>query len=116
MTSANEAVDVIKDLDGGVFAQKIDRAFRDAAVNTVEYGGKKKGKVVLEFTFERIGDSTQVACAHKITSTVPLKRGKRIEEDETSTPLYVSAKGVSLIPHNQASLFETKTNTTTEEF
>lgn len=99
---------LLADLDAGVLLQKLGRALRDAALGTVAHGGK--GKVVLEFAMSRVGESTQVECKHTIRSTTPTRRGRIVEDNVTSTPLYVAGNGrVSLFPiQSQTTMFGPK--------
>lgn len=91
------------DLDAGVFLKKVSEAIQGTAIGTVAHGDKgKKGKVVLEFTFSRLGESNQVTLTHRLKYERPTKRGKAMEEDTTETVLYVSPRtGLSIMPDNQ---------------
>lgn len=97
----------LADLDAGVFLQKISKAVRDTAVGVVAHGDKgRKGKVVIELSMQRIGESAQVALAHKLHFERPTKRGKSVEEDTTETALYVGRGGaLSIVPETQGKLF-----------
>lgn len=100
-------VATLPDLDAGVFEQKVSSAVKDVALGTVLYGDKgKKGKVTIELTLSRIGDSNQVNVDHRVLKVQPTKRGKLTEEDTTSTALYVGNSGaVSVIPNTQGQLW-----------
>lgn len=101
-------VKVMDEFDAGIFVQKIDRAMRDAALGSVVTG--KKGKVVVEMTFDRIGESSQVSVKHVLKYTVPKERGKLMEENTTSTPLHVLPGGVlSVAPERQVDMFKPET-------
>lgn len=93
----------LADLDGGVFLQKLSQAVKDTALGVVAHGDSgRKGKVVVELTMQRIGESSQITMAHKLRFERPTKRGKIAEEDTTETALYVSPRiGVSIMPDNQ---------------
>lgn len=95
---------LLGDLDGGVFAQKIATALSDAALAVAHTG--KKGDVSVTFSMKRIGDSNQVEIAHTLKYTRPTSKGKVTEENTTSTPLYVGSRGaLTLIPDTQQKLF-----------
>lgn len=104
------------DLDAGVFEQKLSRALMEAAAGCLHHGDNgKKGKVMITFDIARMSNGTQVDIVHKITSTVPTRRGKVTEEDSTGTPMYVGPGGaMTFFPPNQEQLFtktgEVKTN------
>jgi len=95
---------LLGDLDGGVFAQKIATALSDAALAVAHTG--KTGSVTVTFAMKRIGDSSQVQVDHKLAYSKPTAKGKVTEENTTSTPLYVGARGaLTLIPDTQQRLF-----------
>lgn len=100
----------LQDLDGGVFLEKLSAGVAQAAQGTVHHGEKgRKGKVIIELTFDRIAESSQVQIAHKITTTIPTPKGKVSEEDTTTTPMYVGKKGaLTIAPDNQMKMFEEK--------
>lgn len=103
------AEEILADLDGGVFAQKMGRALSDVARNVVNTG--KKGEVVVKFNFKQIGESSQVQCDHTIKYLMPTQRGKVTEENTTATPLHVGANGkLTLFPDTQQRLFEDKSS------
>lgn len=88
---------LLADLNGGVFLGQIDAALRETAIGVATTG--KKGKVTITLDLERIAESNQVQCDHKITFVRPTTKGKKTEEDTTTTPLYVSSRGqLSLYP------------------
>lgn len=91
---------LLEDLDGGIFATKIAAALKASAESVANWGTKgKTGKVTVEFTFTRIGESRQVDCVHGLKHVVLTRKGRFIDEDTTSTPLYVGARGqLSLFP------------------
>lgn len=99
--------DTLPDLDAGVFLEKVSSAVQAVALGAVLYGAKgKTGKVTIELTISRIGDSNQVNVDHRVTQVRPTKRGKLTEEDTTSTALYVAPGGaVSVMPHTQGKLW-----------
>ena len=95
---------LLEDLDGGVFSQKITASLKEVALGVAAHG--KVGKVTVDFSFKRIGESMQVECLHSIKSVRPKAKGRVIEEDATSTPLHVNGQGaLSLFPHAQGKLF-----------
>lgn len=106
-TSTNLA-EMIGDLNGGVFAQKVERALSDVALGVVTHGDKgKSGKVTLTFDMKRIGESNQVALRHTISYVQPTTRGKKSEDDSTETPLHVGRGGkLTLMPDTQQRLFD----------
>lgn len=103
-------LDILQQLDAGVFLQKIATGMRDTAMSTTQHHDKVKGKVIIELTMERIGDGGQILVSHKLKYDRPTPRGKSIEEDTTSTPLYVGARGKLTATPDTQEAFEFDTN------
>lgn len=95
-------------LDAGVFEEKLNRAIRDVAFAVVTNDdARKKGKVTIELTFERINETEQVNLSHKIIHEMPMAKGKRIEHNDTSTALFVNRSGTMTITPEKQLAFET---------
>lgn len=95
--------EILAELDAGVFSAKTSRAMQAVALGAVEHG--RKGVVTLQFTMERIGDSSQLNVTHKLSYQKPTLRGRATEEDATSTPLHVGRNGaLTIMPANQGQL------------
>jgi hypothetical protein len=91
---------LLDDLDAGVFREKVARALSDVALGVVQNG--KAGDVTIKLSMKQIADSHQVHCDHKVTFTQPTAKGKKSEENTTSTPLHVGRGGrLSLFPEEQ---------------
>lgn len=83
------------ELAGGTFEGKIGVALSEVAMGTTLHGSKGvKGKLSVEFTFERMNDNDQVMVAHKIIVDRPTKRGRNKESDTTHTAMFVGPGGV----------------------
>lgn len=81
--------DFLGELDAGVFMNKIAAALNTTALGVLNNGNK--GKVVLTFDFERMGNSVEekrVKIKHKLNYSTPTPRGKASEEDTTETPMW----------------------------
>lgn len=79
--------DFLGELDAGVFMNKIAAALNTTALGVLNNG--TKGKVVLTFDIERMGNSVEekrVKIKHKLNYVTPTPRGKASEEDTTETP------------------------------
>jgi hypothetical protein len=84
----------ISELGAGVLSEKLSHILSSVALGTVLHGQKKSGKVTLEFTFSQTdAESEQVKISHKIGHATPTKRGKKTEEDTTSTVFFVGKGG-----------------------
>lgn len=97
-TMSNDRMTVVPDflgeLDAGVFMNKIAAALNTTALGVLNNGNK--GKVVLTFDFERMGNSVEekrVKIKHKLNYSTPTPRGKASEEDTTETPMWVNKGG-----------------------
>lgn len=69
--------DFLGELDAGVFMNKIAAALNTTALGVLNNGNK--GKVVLTFDFERMGNSVEekrVKIKHKLNYSTPTPRGK----------------------------------------
>jgi hypothetical protein len=90
-------VELLPELNAGVYEGQINRALSEMALHVLEHG--KKGELVLKLTMTQIGEGNQVAITHAIKSTIPKKRGRLIEESAIDTPLHVGPGGkLSLFP------------------
>lgn len=108
METEFDAIEMLGDLDAGVFMQKVSHALRTVALAVCEHD--RKGKVVFELELDKMGDSRQVILSHTLKLLKPTRRGKASEEDTTNTPMYVGAKGeLSIMPFKQGDLFKNET-------
>lgn len=104
-----DALDTLPDLDGGVFARQLSAAMAKTAMAVVQQEGRaRKGKVTIELTFERLGETgTQVNLSHKLAFVHPTQRGKAAEDLTSSTVMYVNGDGaLNLLPFKQTDLFK----------
>jgi hypothetical protein len=98
-------VELVDDLDGGVFGQKIEHALHSVAEGVIATG--RAGKVTLTFDLKQIANSNQVAMKHKLAFIRPTNNGKTAEENTTETPLYVGVRGkLTLFPESQPDMFK----------
>jgi len=107
---------LLADLNGGVFIAQVEAALKETALGVSITG--KKGKVTITLDLQRIGESSQVECSHKLAFQRPTDKGKKTEEATTSTPLYVSRAGtLTLFPiqHQEPMFRETGERTSDAE-
>jgi len=99
-------IDLLDELNAGVFRQQLEKAISDVALGVVTHGDKgKKGSVTVTFDMSRIGESNQVNLTHKLEYRAPTARGKRTEDVTAQTPLHVGRNGrLSMMPDNQPDL------------
>ncbi|MGY4876477.1 hypothetical protein ACLUEY_01170 [Vreelandella aquamarina] len=91
---------LLDDLDAGIFREKVGGALSAVAAAIVATG--KQGKVTITFDMKQIDDARQISMTHKVSRIEPTQKGKRTEENTTSTPLHVGRGGkLSLFPENQ---------------
>ncbi len=99
--------DFLGELDAGVFINKIAGALNTAALGVLNNGNK--GKVVLTFDIDRMGNSIEekrVMIKHKLQYITPTPRGKVSEEDTTETPMFVNRGGkLTILQEDQGNLF-----------
>lgn len=97
-------VELIGDLDAGVFAAKLEHALHAVAEGVVTTG--RAGKVSVTFDIKQIASSHQVAVKHKLAFVRPTNNGRRTEENTTETPLHVGVAGkLTLYPESQPDMF-----------
>ncbi len=90
--------DFMGELGAGAFTQKLAHILSEAALNQVLHGqGNKKSKINIEFSFQQMGDNDQVIISHKLSKSLPTRRGKKMEEDTTETVFFVGKGGVMTI-------------------
>lgn len=90
-----------------MFINKIAGALNTAALGVLNNGSK--GKVVLTFDIDRMGNSIEekrVMIKHKLQYITPTPRGKVSEEDTTETPMFVNRGGkLTILQEDQGNLF-----------
>jgi hypothetical protein len=92
-----DVAQLLEDLDGGIFIEKLSATLSEVAENVLAHGAA--GKVTINLEMKQIDNSSQVSMTHKLAYQRPTKRGKVQEEDQTSTPLYVNRGGkLTLFP------------------
>ncbi|QFT53515.1 hypothetical protein [Microbulbifer sp. THAF38] len=100
---------VFADLDGGVFIEKLAHILSDVAGAVTDH--EKKGEVSINLKLSKIQNSDQVQIEHTLKFKKPTMRGSIIQDDATSTPMYVGTKGaLSFYPEKQPPLFEQESN------
>ena len=99
-TDVNE---FITDLDAGVFEQKLAAALSAVAAGVIDH--EAVGEVNIKLKLKPIG-SYQIEVTQTLDYTVPKRRGKVTETDQTKTPMHVGKGGrLSFFPENQNQLF-----------
>lgn len=94
MPKPTEVHEFIDELGAGALKEKIANALSEVALSTVLHAdAKAKGKLSLDFTFHKMGDS-QIIIQHKIATDRPTRRGRTTEHDTTETAMYVGKGGV----------------------
>jgi len=102
---SHNIVELIGDLDAGVFGQKMEHALHSVAEGVVATG--RAGKVTITFDIKQIANSRQVAMKHKLSFIRPTNNGKTSEENTTETPLHVGVRGkLTLFPESQPDMFK----------
>ena len=105
MTEQYDFTQTLNDLDAGIFAAKVSAAVQQVALGVVEHG--REGEIVIKLKMKTIGESHQVQLNHSLIYKRPTKRGKKSEEDDTSTALYVGRGGsLSIMPASQTDMFK----------
>lgn len=96
--------ETLGEFDAGLFMEKVQESLKLVALGVVNSG--KKGQVKITLDLGRIGDSSSVQVNHTLKYVKPTKNGKSVEENSTSTPMYVDNLGyLTIHPQTQADLF-----------
>lgn len=94
---------LMEEMDAGVFAERVARALAETAAAVVDTG--KKGKVTITFDIKRISSSQQVDIKHCVKYSLPTHKGSVVEDNTTSTPMYVGVRGyLGIMPQAQMQL------------
>ena len=97
--------ETLLELDAGLFVNKITEALKMAALGTIQNG--KKGSVSIIIELEQLGDSDSVKVKHTLKYCKPTRNGKAVEENTTTTPMYVNKDGfLTISPELQTDLFK----------
>ena len=93
----------ISDLNGGVLERQLSTILSDVAAAVMEHGGK--GKVKVDINIERIGNTAQVKLPVTLSYCRPTLTGKRSEEAESTSLMYIGRAGLTLFPEDQGQMF-----------
>lgn len=105
-----DTLEILQDLDGGNFLEKLNRALTEVAGGVMDQ--KVKGKIVISMEMSPIGASAQVNVVHNLDYTLPTDYGSVRETDKTSTVMQVHTGGkLSFEPENQVPLFDRRGET-----
>lgn len=104
---AVDSIQIIADLDAGLFAAKISDAMTQAGRAAIVT--QKPATVTIELRYVPITNTNQVWVKHKLKSVTPHLTGQLTDEDTKQTPVYIHPKGdQSITPFDQTELkFET---------
>lgn len=95
----------IEDIGGGVFSRQLGVVVSDVASSVIATG--KAGDITIKLKLTQIADSRQVQVESKLSFNEPLAKGKRAEEHNEKTPMYVNLGGdVTLFANHTSQMFE----------
>lgn len=108
--SPTEVAKFLGDLSAGQVEAALAHTLSRAALGAVSHG--RQGEVILRLRFNRVGeDGRQVSTRTKVSYVQPTLRGKKAEDFETQTQMYVNQGGnLSLFPETQGDFFESMTS------
>lgn len=94
----------VADLDGGEFEQKLSKVLSMTAGAVMD--NNKAGEVAIKLTVSRLS-MQQVMVTTELKFSRPTARGKQVEHEKTSTPMYVGEKGkMTFFPEKQGIMFD----------
>ena len=100
-----DVIQFIGDLEGGVLEQKLGHILSEVTSGVIDHN--KTGKITLDMTIKRIGNSYQVEIAHKLSYKKPTANGDASENNLTATPMYAGSGGkLTLFPEGQSQMFD----------
>ena len=101
-TDHNQFID---DINGGVFAQQLGLAISEVASAVVD--NEKKGEINIKLKLSKGVGKNSLTIEHKLTSIAPLEDGRKAEDHEGKTSMYVNKDGdVTLFANHTKQLFE----------
>ena len=101
-TDHNQFID---DINGGVFAQQLGLAISKVASAVVD--NEKKGEINIKLKLSKGVGKNSLTIEHKLTSIAPLEDGRKAEDHEGKTSMYVNKDGdVTLFANHTKQLFE----------
>lgn len=107
MKNSPDFSETLAELDAGLLLSKLSQSLGTVALGVINH--HKKGKVVLTLELEQIGETSQINLNHKISYIKPTLRGKSMEEDTTSTPVYANKNGhLTVSPETQFDMYSTQ--------
>lgn len=97
MTTKNQ-LDQLSQMNGGVTLNRIEAALKDVAIGVANT--EKAGDVTVKVSIKpQKGTNGQVNIESKVTFSKPTGNGKRSEEVNDSTPMFISKYGLSALPN-----------------
>ena len=101
-TDHNQFID---DINGGVFAKQLGYAISEVASAVVD--NEKKGEINIKLKLSKGVGKNSLTIEHKLTSIAPLEDGRKAEDHEGKTSMYVNKDGdVTLFANHTKQLFE----------
>ena len=101
-TDHNQFID---DISGGVFAKQLGYAISEVASAVVD--NEKKGEINIKLKLSKGVGQNSLTIEHKLTSIAPLEDGRKAEDHEGKTSMYVNKDGdVTLFANHTKQLFE----------
>lgn len=93
-TTQTDVTEFVDELGAGVVKEQISAMLSEIALSQIVNGTKgRKGKLVLELTFEQIGDNNQVMINHKLHHKTLTKRGEKTETTQSDSAFFVGRGG-----------------------
>lgn len=90
-TDINE---LLSNFNAGILKDQLEAVISEVARGVINYGGQKKGRVAVEFKFDRYGSNeSQIEIAAIIKKEKPTKYGKQTEDVGSEQVFWVGRGG-----------------------
>jgi len=94
MSNERNISDFLEECNASILARQIEAALAGAAMAQINHAtGSQKAKVTLEFSFQQMGDNSQVIISHKLSTKYPKSNGTKSEDTATETAFFVGKYG-----------------------
>lgn len=103
MNHGTNVKEFIETLNGGIFNRQLSIGLSEVAAALVEHGGK--GELTISIKMEQVGNTKQIKLPTTLKYTRPTSSGKRIEDFESVSLMYLGMSGLVPFREEQEQMF-----------
>jgi hypothetical protein len=108
--SSPSFIELVQNLQGGVFEQVLDAAMAECAMAVAAQDGpakvRQKGKLVLTFELEPTSGDDMLDVLHRVEFKHPTIKGWRAEQTGDRHPMFVNRKGALTVVKDEQGKFD----------